>query len=254
MCERTFIFLRPYTNQVPSPGSKGKGGKAMKRILIGVLTTTMLFIASSGAAVAQEGAGVEVGLKMWINDWTHDDPVFGSTTSDTTVLLGPAIKAKFGEHVFGEASFLFSTADYNFPDTGQHFDRQDVDLAIGFMIIPEFGVLAGYKDTSLREKLSGTKDTVFGPVIGVVGDFPMDPYFSFYGRLDYLFTRFKEEGGGLPTFEEDSPGWIFEFGLKFAFTREFTGSLGYKYETNEGNDTAIRDTFSGLTLGAMFTF
>ncbi len=225
----------------------------MKRIIIGV-AAALLMIAGSAAASAQEGTGVEVGLKMWFNDWTHDVPGFPSITSDNTVLLGPAIEAKFGDYFFAEASFLFSTADYDFSD-GTRIDRQDVNLAIGYMIIPGFGVLAGYKNSDFKWKTTnpGEKDRVYGPLLGIVGIAQVDPYLSFYGRFNYLFTKFKSTGVA-PGIEEDSPGWIFEFGLKYAFTREFTGSIGYKYETNEGNDSNVRDTFSGLTLSGMVAF
>ncbi len=220
----------------------------MKRIIIGV-AAALLLIAGSGAASAQEGTGVEVGLKMWINDWTVDAPGAPSITSDTTVLLGPAIAVRFPNYVFLEASYLFSTADYDFPDTGQKVERQDFDAAIGYMIIPGFGVLAGYKNSWFKERDTGSTSTLSGPVIGIIGIAQAAPDLSFYGRLDYLFTTFDG-----PTIREDSPGWMFEFGVKYAFTREFSGSIGFKYQTDEGNDTNVRDTFSGLTLSGMVAF
>ncbi len=220
----------------------------MKRIFIGVAAALML-IAGSGSAHAQEGAGVELGLKMWINDWTRDEPGFASNTSDSTVLLGPAIEVKLPNYFFLEASYLFSTADYDFPDTGEKIERQDLDAAIGYMIVPGFGVLGGYKNSSFKPRDTGSTFTVSGPVIGIIGIAQVDPYLSFYGRFNYLFTTFDQGD-----FREDSPGWIFEFGVKYAFTREFLGSIGYKYETNEGNDSNVRDTFSGLTLSGMVAF
>ena len=220
----------------------------MKRILIEI-AAALLLITGSGVARAEEGAGVEVGVKMWINDWTQDVPGFGSITSDGTVLLGPAIAVKSGDRVFGEASFLFSTSDYTFDATASNIERQDVDLAIGYMVTPGFGLSAGYKNSSFKEKETGFESTLDGPVLGIIGIAPVAPDFSFYGKFNFLFTQFDGE-----FIREDSPGWIFEFGLKFAFTREFLGTLGYKYETNEGNNTNIRDTFSGLTLSAMAAF
>jgi hypothetical protein len=219
----------------------------MKRILI-EMAAALLLIAGAGAGRA-EGAGIEVGIKMWVNDWTQDVPGFGSITSDSTVLLGPAIAAKFGDRVFGEASFLFSTADYTFNATATNIERRDVDLAIGYMVVPGFGLSAGYKNSSFKEKETGFKSTVYGPVLGIIGIAPVAPDFSFYGKFNFLLTKFDGE-----FIREDSPGWIFEFGLTFAFTREFLGTLGYKYEMNEGNNTNIRDTFSGLTLSAMVAF
>jgi len=223
----------------------------MKRILIGAVAA-LLLVAASGAALAQERTEVEVGVKFWFNDWTHEVPGFPSTTSDTAVLFGPTIEVTFPNHVFMEGSYLFSTSDYNFPD-GTHVDRQDLELSVGYMIVPAFGVLAGYKNSDFKDNF-GEKDTVSGPLIGIIGIARVDPYLSFYGKFDYLFTRFKATGGGLPEFEEGSPGWIFEVGIKFAFTREFLGTIGYKYETNEGNDSHVRDSFSGLTLSGLVRF
>jgi hypothetical protein len=224
----------------------------MKRILIGAVAA-LLLIATNGVALAQERTEVEVGVKFWFNDWTHDVPGVPSVTSDTTALFGPTIEVKFPNQVFMEGSYLVSTSDYDFPD-GTRFDRQDLELSVGYMIVPGFGVLAGYKNVDMKEQFTGEKDTVYGPLIGIIGIAQVDPYLSFYGKFDYLFTKFKATGGGLPEFREDNPGWIFEFGVKFAFTREFLGTIGYKYETTEGNDSNVDDTFSGLTLGALVKF
>jgi hypothetical protein len=224
----------------------------MKRIFIGA-AAVLLLIAANGAALAEESTKVEVGVKFWFNDWTHDVPGLPSITSDTTTLFGPTIEVKFPNQVFVEGSYLVATSDYSFPD-GTRVDRQDLEASIGYMIVPEFGVLAGYKNSDFKDNFTGEKDTVSGPLIGIIGIAQVDPYLSFYGKFDYLFTRFKATGGGLPAFEEGSPGWIFEFGVKFAFTREFLGTIGYRYETNTGNDSSVQDSFSGLTLGALVKF
>ena len=224
----------------------------MKRILMGT-AAAILLIMGCGAAHAEAGKGVEAGVKMWVNEWTHDVPGAGSITSDTTVLFGPAIEVKFPNRVFVEASYLFSLSDYTFSsDTTFNDKRQDADVAIGYMIVPEFGVRAGYKSSVFKEKETGIKDTVYGPLIGMIGIAPMYYNAAFYGKLDYLFTRFKQTG---PVgFQEDSPGWILEFGFKVDFTREFSGTFGYKYETNTGNNSDVQDSFSGLIFGAMVGF
>jgi hypothetical protein len=95
-----------------------------------------------------------------------------------------------------------------------------------------------------------------GPLVGVVAQIPVDQETSFYSRLNYLFARFKQTGTADPQAlsAEDSPGWNFEFGIRYAYTRDFAGTLGYKYETNRGRNSNVEDSFSGLTLGAMFAF
>ncbi|MGE5808253.1 MAG: outer membrane beta-barrel protein [Nitrospirota bacterium] len=223
----------------------------MKRVLMGIAAILLLLISGSGAARGEEGARVEMGIKMWLNNWRHNDPRLAENIkSDYAALLGPAIEAKFGDRLIAEASFLFSVTDYTFSNSNTINDgRQDVDIAIGYLIVPNFGVLAGYKDTSLREKETGITQTLAGPLVGVVAHVPVDQETSFYTRLNYLFIRHKESG-----VTEDSPGWNFEFGIRYAYTRDFAGTLGYKYETNTGRDSNVEDSFSGLTLGAMFAF
>jgi hypothetical protein len=226
----------------------------MKKILIGFMTALLLF-SGIGIVRAEDGAGVKTGIKMWLNDWSQTAPGAGTNTSDSVMLLGPAIALKFRNRVFADASYLFSTSDYAFgnPAVVGKSGRQDADFAIGFTVIPEFGVLTGYKHVSFKNRDTGSSSTVSGPLLGVRVNAPADEVFSFYGGLNYLFTRFKgnDQLGG---FREDSPGWAFEFGFKFAFTREFSGLFGYKYETNTGKDSRVEDTFTGLTFGAMVSF
>jgi len=226
----------------------------MKRFLIGI-ATTLLLVGASAAGQAQESSGVQVGIDMWLNQWTQDRPGFASTTSDFVMLLGPTIEVTLPSQVFVKGSYLVSTSDYTFSDVVPPFnvERQDVNAALGYWIVPGFGILAGYRDTTLNDTSSGVKDTLYGPLIGIVGDAYVDDQLSFYGRLDYLFTKFEEKDA-LGTFSENSPGWMVAFGVKYAFTRSFTGSFGYRYETNQGDISGINDSFSGVTFSGLFTF
>ena len=198
----------------------------MKRILMAI-STVLLVIVMSGVVCAAERTGFEAGVKMWFNDWTHDVPGFGSVTSDTALLIGPAINAEFGNRAFVEASYLVSGSNYRFSDPAVvgNTERQDLDLAAGYRIIPEFSLLAGYKNSRFDNHATSAKATVSGPFIGVRADLPMDPYLAFYIGSNYLFTRFKEEGSGRRFSVKDSPGWTFEFGFKYSITREFIGLL-----------------------------
>jgi hypothetical protein len=224
----------------------------MRRILMGI-AAAMLLIAGSGAARAEEGVKVEMGIKMWLNQWSLDAPGALSITSDSTMLLGPAVAVKFNNPFFVEASYLFSTADYRFSDTGLKSDLQDADFALGYVVVPGFGIVAGYKNSSRQNKASGGTSTLDGPYLGVAGTAQADESLSVYGKLNYLFTRFKgsDASGG---FREDSPGWVFDFGLKYALTKEFSGVIGYRLETDKGIDTGARDTFAGFTVSGLVTF
>jgi opacity protein-like surface antigen len=223
----------------------------MKRSLCAVVFALLLF-AGIDPVHAADGTKIEAGIKLWLNNWHRDQPGFLGISSDSTMLLGPAIEARIREQVFLEASFLFSAADYRFSETGDNVSRQDADIAVGYLVVPEFGLFAGYKHETFKWA-TGIKDTLSGPVLGMALQAPMDPWLTFYGRLLYLFTRFEEEFAGTVS-REDSPGWGLEFGLKFAFTRQFHGSIGYRYEENTGNVSDVTDSFSGLTFGAMLRF
>jgi opacity protein-like surface antigen len=226
----------------------------MKRSLY-VFVIVLLVVVSAPPVHAGEGAKMEVGIKMWLNSWYQSRPGFTSTSSDTTMLLGPAIEAKLGEQVFLEAAYLFSTADYRFSEAGMtaNISRQDTELAVGYLVVPGFGLFAGYKQGTFKEAATGIKGTLSGPLMGMAVQAPMDRWLSFYGRLLYLFTRFEQDDAGT-MFREDSPGWGFEFGLKYAFTRQFLGSIGYRYEENSGKESDVTDAFSGVTFGAMLQF
>jgi hypothetical protein len=226
----------------------------MKHILLAISAVLLMF-AMSGVVCAAEHTGFEAGIKLWFNDWTHDEPGFGSVTSDTALLIGPAIKAELGNRAFVEASYLAAGSNYRFSDpaVAGNAERRDIDLAAGYRIIPEFSLLAGYKNSRFDNRATSSKAVVSGPIIGVHADLPMDPYLAFYIGSNYLFTRFREDGSA-DGFQEDSPGWTFELGFKHSMTRVFTGSFGYKYETNTGNDSNVRDSFSGITLSGMIVF
>jgi len=229
----------------------------MKRIASGVVAV-LLLLTMSGAVRAEEGAEVTevtVGVKTWFNNWKREAASVGSETSNYTLLIGPAIEAEFPNHIFVEGSYMMSASDYKFSDGDnivRKFDRADLDLAVGYMFTHTIGVFAGYRDSRFEEKDVDVKESVYGPLIGIRASAPLDEALSVYGKLSYLLTTFKssEEGMG----SEKAPGWVAEAGVKYAFTKEFAGSLGYKFEQTETKESEIKDTFSGVTLDVMYTF
>lgn len=225
----------------------------MKRIIVGVMAALLLFT-GNGVVRAEEGAEVEAGVKLWYNKWEIRSPDFGTIRSDYTMLIGPAAGVRFPNRLFLDGSFLFSTSDYKLSDLGEKWRREDLELAVGYMIVDEFGLFAGYKNLWLKETDPGVdlKESLYGPMVGAVLNAPVNEPFSIYGNLNYLFTKFKLEGEG--GFTEDSPGWIVEIGVKYRFTKHFVGNLAYRYETTKGKDSDVRDTFTGLTLGALYAF
>jgi hypothetical protein len=99
---------------------------------------------------------------------------------------------------------------------------------------------------------SGSID-LSGPVIGLRGNYSFNDTFGIYAGVAYLMTEYEDQGAG-GTFTEDDPGTQFELGAKAMFSKQLSGTLGYKVESFKGDKSEVKDTFSGLTLGVMYAF
>ncbi len=226
----------------------------MKRI-VSAVAAALLFLTMSAGVWAEEGKseGVEVtaGVKAWMNQWKSKDSAGTTRTSNNIILIGPAVEVEFPINVFVEASYLTSLSDYTVSEAGTDikFSRNDIDLAVGYLFNHNVGAFVGYRSSEIKEKDLGTKDTLSGSLIGVRGSVSVAEALSIYGKATYQFTTLKTDVGS-----EQAPGWIAEAGIKYAFTKEFAGALGYKYETTKGKDSQVEDTFSGATLDVTYTF
>lgn len=227
----------------------------MKRITSGI-AAVLLLVAMSGTARAEEekaeGMVLKAGIKTWMNSWKREVPGGESMRSNNILLVGPSIEAELSDRFFVEASYLVSASDYKFTEAGvtTKVDRSDLDLALGTNLNRYVGAMVGYRNAAFKEKETGAKESSYGLFYSVRGTAPLNEAISLYGTLTYLNTRFKAEGKA----REDAPGWIAEAGIKYAFNKELTGDLGYKYETTKGKDSSIKDTFGGVTLGVMYAF
>jgi len=220
-----------------------------------VIPAVVLMFVMNGAVCAAERVSIEAGINLWFNDWSREVPGFGAITSDTAMLIGPVIHAEFANGAIAEASYLAAGSDYRFTHTfiDRKTDRRDSAFAAGYMVIPEFRLLAGYKKSLLTDLDRRTNAVLSGPFIGARADLYAEPRLAFYIMANYLFTKLKQdEPAG--HFQEKSPGWACEFGFRSFFTGKFTGTIGYKFETNRGRDSHMQYIFSGFTLGSMLAF
>jgi hypothetical protein len=226
----------------------------MKRAYVGIMTA-LLLITMSGTVRAEENYGIEAGFKVWPNVWQRTIPGFGNTSSNTTELIGPVIEKKLRKDFFIEASYLFSTSNYEIsePTGNLTYKRQDLDFDVGYMIVPQFGVLAGYKYSLFNEMTMGFRDTLEGPVLGILGDAPISEKLSIYGRWEYLFTRSDSNDSGVGI-RGESPGMLFEYGFKYNLTPKLWGTLGYRHETNKGKASDVQDNISGVIISGMIVF
>jgi hypothetical protein len=239
----------------------------MKKSII-VLLAALLLAVSCGMAFGEEkkeegaeGVEVEVGLKAWYSYWKNQDPdpTAGTTRFDPALLVGPAIEVRLPYHFYLEGSYLVSLNDYEYSLFGAKLtaDRKDLDLAVGYRIIPEVGIFAGYKNVDMDLTVLGFSAgslNLSGPFIGIRGDVPVNEALSVYAVATYLDTESETNVIGEFTTKYDAPGSIFELGVKAAFNKELSGTLGYKVESTKEDVTNIKDTFSGFTLGVMYAF
>ena len=215
----------------------------------------LLLNAGVANAADEEKGGPEVtaALKTWVNQWKHDDPAAGRKISDGVVVLtGPAVEVEFHNGPVIEASYVLSLSDYKFTEAGvtSEFDRRDLELAIGKWLNHYVGFFTGYRNSSFKEKGTGTNEFSYGLTFSLRGEAPFIGTSFIYGNVTYLDTRFKAEGQA----REECPGWITEIGGKTVFTKQLSMKLGYKWETTEGKTTKVKDSFRGTTLDLTYVF
>lgn len=234
----------------------------MKRLLIAL--TIILALSFTSVAGAQENVQVTVGLKTWLATWTASFPVDGGTEeveSDPALLIGPTVGIRYA-NIFGGITYMFGTFEFPDEDFGgitleTEADRTDLDLVVGYNVHPRVGALIGYKraDITLKVAVDGFEDdidgTFSGPVVGANFNFPIgESRWIIFGNLSYLFLTLDIEGE-----EEDAPGFSIELAGAYAFeAAPVSLTAGYKFQRFEGEDSDSIDEFSGLTLGANYTF
>ena len=229
-----------------------------------IVVLAALMVLSRKFAFTKDDVKVEAGVKIWNSGWKSEDPdpVNGGTLKfDAALLVGPAVAVTLPSYLFFEASYLFSVTDYEKTEGAGKItaERDDLDIAIGYMFIPEVEIFAGYRNTSRKWKFtdvgtneSGTID-VTGPILGVRANYSFDTMFGIYASAAYLMTK-SESKDTAGTMKKDYPGTSFELGVKAMFSKALSGTLGYKMESFEGDKSKVKDTFSGLTIGVMYAF
>jgi opacity protein-like surface antigen len=230
------------------------GREDMKHIASGVVAL-LLFLSASGSAHAQEVVEASAGFKTWINSWKSEQPGSGSMKSSTLALVGWTAEAEFSSGVFADASYLMSASDYRF-DQGAgtaEVKHQDFILATGYRFKHRVDVFAGYRSSQFWERLTKSKTTLSGPLLGIRGTAPLNDTYSLFVKLTYFPLSNKKTSAEAGE-KETARGRSAEAGVRYAFTKRTFGALGYRYETIEGTKTRVKDTFAGPTIDVMFYF
>jgi hypothetical protein len=217
----------------------------------------------AGAAPAQDaGLGISVGARFWHAEWTTfsyyapDGPneALTQVSANRKWVVVPTVSVRYG-NLIGSLSALTSTS-FTFADggTGQ---REELDVNVGYTVLPGLAATLGYKKVSQRD--GDARYEPAGPVLGLSGNAALSGAASMYGAL--AFGRLKTPAGDEINFKADYR--LTEVGVAYALSagawpRRWTFTAGYRIQVM-GSKEAFgaqdgRDTTQGLTLGALATF
>lgn len=226
----------------------------MKKMMKMILASAVLVALSAGSVLAaNDNVSVSVGVKSWYNSWKE-----GGFKSDTSaIMVGPSLKVGFDRFFVG-ASYLMSAQDYEFNMSPTfNADRKDLDLLAGFMIIPRFGLFAGYK--TIDSKFTAPSVPGFsydikfkGPAVGATTNLQFDNMpVSLYASGAYLMLKESDSSG---TGDTDYTGYTVDGGLTYTFAEKLSVGLGYKYQSLKPKNSSTKDNFSGATLSLDYRF
>jgi len=247
----------------------------MKKLLVVLVGIFMFAVATTAFAEVKATVGVKAWANKW--DWKQEDSLGNSKTWDngSSIMVGPTLNLRFGDHFFVGANYLKSTKDYESSDwntstDNRAFERTDVDLTMGVMFSRHFGMFVGYKTIDAPATYSdpgsgistvdGGSFSLKGPGLGLVASIPLGGSAALYGNLAFMKIKMEHEWppiSGLSNDSSDKTGGTLELGGAVAFTQSFSGTLGYKIQSFSGDDGfggTDTHTFSGVTLGLNLTF
>ena len=227
---------------------------------------------------------LNAGAKLWVNTWqtnlTGSGRNWNQITEGPVIGFIPSIALKH-KQAFISGSFMV-TPDYSFPlqtnftNTGVlekstiKGTRQEIDMNVGYYIVPQVALTMGYKGITEKFKVTSSvsgysENSVFlnGITFGITGSAPIGNGWSVYGS-----------GSGGPMFVTYTPSSaytdsaIYESSeLGFAWhphASPFSATLGYKFQLiqttiNSQNSVAFsllprNEVTRGFMLGANYTF
>lgn len=248
---------------------------------------------TSQSACANDDLTVNVGLRLWNNNWTSWDvyPPFGSgaipgasenfTSSSETALI-PTISVRYKDFLVSGSHFVDRGFDFD-GVSGNKFssDRQETDFLIGYYVLPSLALTLGYKD--VKQDFGGTAQFKYsGPMLGVAASAPLTQGFSLYGSFGYGFMDAKLPVG-MAALEAngktalDVNYMLGEVGVAYSIdvssllpgAKGMAITLGYRNQVLNTKDfsvrvsdvnpalqrnTDLRDTTEGLALGVSVSF
>jgi hypothetical protein len=230
-------------------------------------------LSGAGAALAQDsGVSVSVGVRAWRAEWSTfgyfpdpNDPLVNlaltQEPANSKLVLMPVVGVRYGE--FSASISAMPSTDFSFVSGGGN-RRQELDLNLGYDVIPGLTLTLGYKKVSQTDRVDGSRYRPSGPVAGLSGNASLSGPWSLYGSLGV--GKFKTPAGDSIDFKADYR--LTELGLAYAlygnqFVKRWTFTAGYRIQVLTSKDAFVApnggsqdgvDTTQGFTLGAIATF
>lgn len=170
-------------------------------------------------------------------------------------------------------------------DVNASASREEYDVSVGYYLNQFLAVTAGYKNirqftdaTLFRlNAITGARasgaiiedhfnNKITGPMVGLVGSVPIGNRFGLYGNFAYGFLSTDFFSGGVEEGTRDTPYYLAEGGVSYAFAtpdtmkylKALTAYVGYRNQTFYRKDVAngqdATDTTQGFVAGLNLSF
>jgi hypothetical protein len=224
----------------------------------------VLGLCSVNAFAQDPGVSVSVGVRAWFSEWTTfgyftdggtpaQNLALTQVTANSEIALMPVIGARYGK--FSGTLSAFTSTDYSFDD-GAHGERDELDVNVGYSLMPGLAVTVGYKEIDQGDGPDHYRPS--GPVVGLSASAPLRGAWSMYGNLGVGWL--KTPSGDEISFDADYR--LAELGLAYNLNanmpKHWTFTAGYRIQVLTSKDAFetqdARDTTQGFTLGVHATF
>ncbi|MBW1769230.1 MAG: hypothetical protein JRJ65_19565 [Deltaproteobacteria bacterium] len=239
----------------------------MRKLTGSFILAMALFFLSSSTVHADEFS-ITMGIRARFNEFiirlTNEYVKFGGNAQDSTLLLGPSLKLSYGKF-FGGISYLKTVSPYSMEfhsvtadeDGTTDISMKDVDLLVGYMFHPRFGVLAGYKaytGESTPQFDHSFDLSIKGPAIGLTYNYPLKiSPLLFIANVSYMPSMEYSFLEGQQNSEQDMDGYSVEVSLTHSSLEKIAYTVGVKHQELK-SDLGDNWRYLGLTVSVDYRF
>lgn len=207
------------------------------------------------------------GVRLWANEWdivafkrtlALDPANPGSlvlrdeldiTKSDLELTPMPTVGLRY-KKVLASLTYFMPTSYNGKGGLESDVERREIDLNLGYYVLPSLVVSLGYKEAKVDRLLDdvASKQNIKGILLGVSGSAPLSERWSLYGNFAYGLGRQKSEFADAAGETKYSARYaIGEVGLSYrimdgspgALVKAISGSLGYRAQSYTSKDVAL---------------